>query len=78
MTDHVESLGPLATTDHSLLRWNLLTSVREVESGANRCLNLDYRRGDFVSFQSQLSNVNWNELFDRRSLAHFLFHTPRM
>ena len=55
MTDHVESLGPLATTDHSLLRWNLLRSVCEVESGANRSLNilnLDYRRGDFVTFQS--------------------------
>jgi len=55
MIDHVESLGPLATSDHSLLRWNLLRSVCEVESGANRSLNilnLDYRRGDFVSFQS--------------------------
>jgi len=45
MVDHVryvESLDPLATSDHSLLRRNLLTSVREVESGANRSLNLPW------------------------------------
>ena len=62
MIDYVESFGPFASSDHNLLKWHITTGSRRVHSGADRNLYLDYRRGDFDSLRSELSNTDWYDL----------------
>ena len=66
MIDHVDSLGPFASSDHNLLKWQV-TRSQHIRSGAGRNLNLDYRRGDYDGIRLQLRAVNWADLFEGTS-----------
>lgn len=59
MADNVSVLGPLGSSDHSMLHWTV--RLNTVESKSNT-VSLDYNRADFPSMRQELSLVDWSNV----------------
>ena len=56
---NVSVLGPLGSSDHSMLHWTV--RLNAVESKSNT-VSLDYNRADFLSMRQELSLVDWSDV----------------
>ena len=62
MVSDVQSLGPVASSDHNWLTWNLEATPHQSVKPTTSNKQRDFNKADIAGFRKELSDIDWSNL----------------